>query len=227
MGLSFSNPLGLAAGYDRTGEHAAALLSSGFGHVEIGTVNTANGYSEAFSGAHGEATRLGINIGSSLPGLNDIVIDEFVTQLKQAAPLADYVVANLSAPTMQRNGNSQGVERLLQSLSTARDALTSLHGRRTPLLVKLEGGGHGTAIPTAIAAARALGLDGIILVSDCLHRLHAICRAIDPLPVISVGGIRTASDARHRLTAGAALIQIHRAFTEGGTAHLRQILEEI
>jgi len=36
--LEFSNPLGLAAGFDKNGEVAGALLRLGFGHVEIGTL---------------------------------------------------------------------------------------------------------------------------------------------------------------------------------------------
>jgi len=37
-GLNFSNPLGLAAGFDKNGEAASGLLKLGFGHIEIGTV---------------------------------------------------------------------------------------------------------------------------------------------------------------------------------------------
>ncbi|MEZ5667835.1 MAG: quinone-dependent dihydroorotate dehydrogenase [Alphaproteobacteria bacterium] len=37
-GLSFPNPLGLAAGFDKNGVAIAALARMGFGHVEIGTV---------------------------------------------------------------------------------------------------------------------------------------------------------------------------------------------
>ena len=39
----------------------------------------------------------------------------------------------------------------------------------------------------------------------------------DDLALIAVGGIRTAADARVRYAAGAALVQIHRAVTEGGS----------
>jgi dihydroorotate dehydrogenase len=38
MGLSFPNPVGLAAGLDKNGEHIDALASLGFGFIEIGTV---------------------------------------------------------------------------------------------------------------------------------------------------------------------------------------------
>ena len=44
MGLDFANPLGLAAGFDRTGCLLPTLASLGFGHVEVGTITrgTAN-----------------------------------------------------------------------------------------------------------------------------------------------------------------------------------------
>ncbi|MBF3375330.1 quinone-dependent dihydroorotate dehydrogenase, partial [Leptospira borgpetersenii serovar Arborea] len=38
MGLTFKNPLGLAAGLDKNGECIDALGALGFGSVEIGTV---------------------------------------------------------------------------------------------------------------------------------------------------------------------------------------------
>ncbi|MGA9991513.1 MAG: quinone-dependent dihydroorotate dehydrogenase, partial [Thiobacillaceae bacterium] len=38
MGLSFPNPVGLAAGMDKNGEHIDALAALGFGFIEIGTV---------------------------------------------------------------------------------------------------------------------------------------------------------------------------------------------
>jgi dihydroorotate dehydrogenase len=38
MGLKFPNPVGLAAGLDKNGEHVDALAALGFGFIEIGTV---------------------------------------------------------------------------------------------------------------------------------------------------------------------------------------------
>ena len=38
LGLTFPNPVGLAAGLDKNGEHVDALLGLGFGFVEVGTV---------------------------------------------------------------------------------------------------------------------------------------------------------------------------------------------
>src|SRR3972149_1988964 len=38
FGLTFKNPVGLAAGYDKDGVAVRGLSALGFGHVEIGTV---------------------------------------------------------------------------------------------------------------------------------------------------------------------------------------------
>ena len=38
FGLTFPNPVGLAAGLDKNGEYIDALLSLGFGFIEVGTV---------------------------------------------------------------------------------------------------------------------------------------------------------------------------------------------
>src|ERR1700752_2973742 len=38
FGLTFKNPVGLAAGYDKNGIASKGLAALGFGHIEIGTV---------------------------------------------------------------------------------------------------------------------------------------------------------------------------------------------
>ena len=223
MGLQFPNPVGLAAGFDRTGERVPSLVGSGFGHIEIGTITSSIDDVGPSTQRSGDA-RLGINIGSLRPGLDNLVIEDFVARLRQAARIGDYAVANLTAPTMHRNGNSPGVERLVHRLSDVRDEVANASGRRLALLIKLDGGEHGDAIPAAIIAARLHGLDGVVLVSNCLKRLNVISYHIAPLTVISVGGVRSSIDVRARLAAGAALVQVHRAFAEGGEKQIRGIL---
>src|SRR5207249_8611297 len=38
LGMTFKNPVGLAAGYDKNGLAVRGLSALGFGHVEVGTV---------------------------------------------------------------------------------------------------------------------------------------------------------------------------------------------
>lgn len=39
MGLSFANPIGLAAGFDKSGRAVRSLAALGFGHIEIGSIS--------------------------------------------------------------------------------------------------------------------------------------------------------------------------------------------
>ena len=122
MGLAFPNPLGLAAGVDRTGALIPSLNAHGFGHIEIGTITPARGYAGAL-GRRDARTRIGVNIGSARHGLDDQVIEDYAATLRQVYGLCDYIVANLSAPTPHRDGNTPGVETLVKRLGVARDVL--------------------------------------------------------------------------------------------------------
>jgi dihydroorotate dehydrogenase len=104
----------------------------------------------------------------------------------------------------------------VRRLSEVRDEISEARGSRTPLLVKLDGGAIGDPIPAAVTAARVYGLDGIVLVSDRLRRIEEIRNHMAALTLISVGGIQTSADIRARLVAGASLVQMHRAFADGG-----------
>lgn len=224
MGLAFANPLGLAAGFDRTGVLIPSLAAHGFGHIEVGTITPATGHAGTLV-PHQAQTRIGLNIGSARPGLDERVIEDYAATLKQAFGHADYIAANLSAPLLHRDGNTRGVETLVKRLGVTRDVLSAVGGQRVPLLLKLEAGPHGARFPAAILAMRANGIDGVVLVSDCVDRIRAIAGYLDGLTVISVGSIRSARDVRARLAAGATLVQVHRAYADGGAARVRRILK--
>ena len=147
--------------------------------------------------------------------------------LKSVYGLCDYIVANLSAPTLHRDGHTPGIGMLVKRLGIARDVLSAVCGHRVPLLIKIEAGQEGSNFPSALLAIRAAGLDGAVVVSDCLHRIRVISCYLDDLTLISVGGVRSAEDVRARIAAGAALVQVHRAYANGGAARIRRILREI
>ena len=226
MGIVFPNPLGLAAGFDRTGELLPSLLSRGFGHVEVGTITPATGHAGALRRNTGPM-RLGLNIGSDRLGLDERVVADYVSMLEWASTVGDYVVANLTVRGSRRDGNTAGIESLVRRLAVTRDVCEAMRGRRVPLLLKIDAGDRHLAFPAAVMAARLHGLDGILLVSDCLDRIRAVSEYLDGSVVISVGGVRTTGDVRARLAAGASLVQVHRAFSDGGPARIRRILRDL
>ncbi len=127
-GLNFPNPVGLAAGMDKNGEHVDALLALGFGFVEIGTVTPEaqpgnpkprmfrlkqhraiinrlgfnNDGVDALLRNVGRARRrdglLGINIGRNKHTPNESAESDYLFCLERVYPAADYITVNISSP---------------------------------------------------------------------------------------------------------------------------------
>jgi len=186
---------------------------------------------------------IGVNIGKSRVVDVDDAIEDYLASTRVLAPLADYLVVNVSSP------NTPGL-RGLQELDRLRPLLSAVHGAAdgVPLLVKiapdmtdeqvvaitrlaLELGLAGIVAtnttlsreglatdPGVVAAAGAGGLSGPPLAARSLEVLRAI-RAEVPDPafcVISVGGVQTADELLERLAAGATLVQGYTAFIYEG-----------
>ena len=131
FGLSFSNPTGLAAGFDKNGRIAPALAALGFGFVEVGTVThlaqPGNPRPRLFrlpqdqalinrlgfnnEGAAAIARRLGrdrpdcvlgVNIGKSRAVALEDAISDYLASFELIYPVADYVAINVSSPNTPR-----------------------------------------------------------------------------------------------------------------------------
>jgi dihydroorotate dehydrogenase len=127
FGLSFKNPIGLAAGFDKNGVAAQGLAALGFGFIEVGSVthiaqpgnprprlfrlpkdraliNRAGFNNDGAStvinhlAMHRPDCVLGINIGKSrVVSLEDATAD-YLASFELAHTLADYIVVNVSSP---------------------------------------------------------------------------------------------------------------------------------
>ncbi|WP_159499612.1 quinone-dependent dihydroorotate dehydrogenase [Microbacterium sp. 18062] len=192
---------------------------------------------------------VGVNIGKSRGVEVEDATDDYVRSARLLAPLADYLVVNVSSP------NTPGL-RGLQAVETLRPLLEAVHAASgtTPLLVKfapdladdeieavarlavelgLAGviatnttiSREGLRTPAAVVeAAGAGGLSGAPLRARSLEALRLV-RAVVPedFCVISVGGVETAADVQERLDAGATLVQGYTAFLYRGPLWGRQI----
>lgn len=127
MGLTFSHPLGLAAGLDKDGQHVTALQKLGFSFIEIGTVTplaqSGNPKPRLFrlpsdealinrmgfnnQGAERLVQRLngkqhtpiiGINIGKNKNTPLAEAAHDYCSALSKVYPVADYVTVNISSP---------------------------------------------------------------------------------------------------------------------------------
>jgi dihydroorotate dehydrogenase len=125
-GLTFPNPLGMAAGFDKDGEAADALLGLGFGFAEVGSITplpqAGNPKPRLFRLAEDRAVinRMGFNNGGAEPaarrlaarqGRGGIVginvgankdspdrIADYAVMTRIMAPLASYLAVNISSP---------------------------------------------------------------------------------------------------------------------------------
>lgn len=192
---------------------------------------------------------LGVNIGKSrVVDVADATAD-YVRSANLLAPLADYLVVNVSSPNTPGLRGLQAVETLRPLLSAVRAAAGT-----TPLLVKIAPDlpddevvavahlavdlGLAGLIATnttisrdglktdaaTVAAAGEGGLSGAPLRARALEVLRIVRGAVpDGFCVISVGGVETAEDVQERLDAGATLVQGYTAFLYRGPLWARQI----
>jgi dihydroorotate dehydrogenase len=283
FGLQFAHPVGLAAGFDKNGDHLDALGALGFSHIELGTVTPrpqpGNPKPRMFRipGSLALINRMGFNnkgvdhlvaqlSSSRYRGIRGISIgknfdtpienaqDDYIACLRKVYPHADYVAVNVSSPNTARLRELQdrdGLQRILGTLLDERVTLRERHGKSVPLLVKVAPDLNEAQVSELAQQMRALQLDGVIATNTSsdlsvlgkpsaaaqgglsgapLHSLSV--KVISQLraelgadfPIIGVGGIVSADNARESLRAGANLLQIYTGFAYRGADLLDDIM---
>ncbi len=181
FGITFPNPVGLAAGLDKNGEHLAALDALGFGFIEVGTVTPqpqrGNDRPRMFRLPRHEAIInrmgfnndgvdvlvrnveqsgyhgvLGINIGKNKDTPNEKAVNDYLLCLNRVYEHASYITINISSP------NTRGL-RDLQQETTLYKFISLLRAAQERL-----GSQHGRRKPMLLKIAPDLldaELDGI------------------------------------------------------------------
>jgi dihydroorotate dehydrogenase len=192
---------------------------------------------------------IGINIGKSRVVDVDAATEDYLVSTRLLAPLADYLVVNVSSPNTPGLRGLQELDRLEPLLGAvaaaagdvpvlvkiAPDLTDDQVMKISTLAVKLKLAGLIATNTTlsrenlrtsaaGIEAAGAGGLSGAPLAARALEVL-AIARAAVPAEfcVISVGGVETGADVAARLAAGATLVQGYTAFLYRGPFWARAI----
>jgi dihydroorotate dehydrogenase len=200
FGLSFPNPVGMAAGFDKHGEVPDPLLRLGFGFVEVGTVTPKpqpgnprprlfrlradGGVINRFGfNSEGEAVVLarlaaraerggivGVNIGANKH--SDDRGADYVRLIEAFAPVASYFVVNVSSP------NTPGL-RDLQQAAALDDLLARVVAARervalragiTPVLLKISPDLSLSDLDDLVAVARRRRVDGMIVANTTIGR---------------------------------------------------------
>ena len=217
FGRELPGPLGLAAGFDKDAKGVQALLALGFGFVEIGTVTAepqpGNPRPRLFrlprdralinrmgfnnEGAAAAARRLarrgpgtvGANIGKTKRVAEADAIGDFTRSAAQLAPLADYLVVNVSSPNTPGLRDLQAVDKLRPLLAAVRAACDLASPiRRVPLLVKIAPDLADADIDAIADLALELGLDGIIATNTTIGRT-GLATPADAVAALGAGGL--------------------------------------
>ena len=199
FGLSFPNPVGLAAGFDKHAELPDKLLGLGFGFVEVGAVTprpqpgnprprafrlpadeaVINRYGFNSVGVDVVADRLarrpragivGVNMGSNKDTTDRAADYEIL--VRRLAAHCEFLTANVSSPNTPglRSMQTRGLfEDLLARVVAARDEACGT-GRCTPVLVKIAPDLTEAELDDIVAVARARGVDGMIVSNTTISR---------------------------------------------------------
>jgi dihydroorotate dehydrogenase len=194
-GLRFAHPIGLAAGFDKNGDHLDALGALGFSHIEVGTVTPrpqpGNPRPRLFRlrGARALINRMGFNnrgaeyvaqqlrrasrrgvrgvsIGKNADTPLERAADDYIACLRQLYPLADYFAINVSSP------NTLGL-RDLQAAAALASIVEPLQEERQRLEAR-----HGRRVPLLVKISPDLDADQMNELCGALRR-HALDGALE------------------------------------------------
>ena len=196
FGLSFPNPLGLAAGFDKSAEAVDGLGRLGFGFVEVGTLTPKpqagnpqprlfrlsrdgaivnrmgfnnDGYAVAKTRLMGAKRRgiVGVNVGPNKDSADRV--SDYVLGVETFAALADYFTINISSPNTPglRNLHARDdFDALLGAVLAARDRMP----KRRSVLVKIAPDLDASQLEDVLAVALARRVDGLIVSNTSIGR---------------------------------------------------------
>ena len=200
-GITFPNPIGLAAGFDKDGRHFEKLAHLGFGFIEIGTVTplpqNGNPRPRLFRLPNDEAliNRMGFNndgvdalvnrlkknrpqnliiggnIGKNKQTPNELAHRDYFTCFDKLFPYVDYFVVNVSSPNTPDLRNLQEKEPLLHLLGELQKK-NQRHSNPRPILLKIAPDLSDTQLDDIIEIVQATNIAGIIATNTTIARNH-------------------------------------------------------
>lgn len=281
-GQRFPNPVGLAAGFDKNGEVADRFPHVGF--VEVGTVTPepqgGNPRPRVFRlpEDHAVINRLGfnndgmqtvrarlewrdrkrivgVNVGHNRESSDPV--GDYAAGVRYLAPVADYIVLNVSSPNtpgLRDLQLPQALKQLVGAVLRARRDLTG-SAARVPVLLKISPDLADEMLADVVGVAMESTVDGMIIGNTTLSRpghlksrkreergglsgrpllplstqvLQAVADVTrGRMPLVGVGGISSGEDAYMKIAAGASLVQVYTGLIYHGPGLVSRIKEEL
>jgi dihydroorotate dehydrogenase len=225
-GITFPNPVGLAAGFDKDAKFTDQLACLGFGFIEIGTLTprpqggnpkprlfrlpadqaliNRMGFNNDGVVAAVERLRkrreriiIGGNIGKNKDTPNEQAGDDYEKCFLELYEAVDYFVVNVSSPNTPGLRALQDKEPLTQLLSRLQ-ALNKQKGGSKPLLLKIAPDLTNEQLDDIIDIIRTTGLDGIVSSNTTISRAGLNTPQSD-VEAIGMGGL-SGAPLRQRAT---------------------------
>ncbi len=278
FGLTFKNPIGLAAGFDKNAVLFDEFENYGFGFVEIGTVTPkpqeGNPKKRLFRLVEDEAiiNRMGFNndgvetivarlkkrnsdiiiggnIGKNKVTPNENAIEDYLICFKALFDVVDYFVVNVSSPNTPNLRALQDKEPLTKLLNSLQEENNNKEAPK-PILLKIAPDLTDEHLLDIIDIVKTTKIAGVVATNTTISRDNLLSIKKDEtgglsgkpvakrstevirflaeksnkaFPIIGVGGIYSASDAKEKLNAGADLIQLFSGFIYEGPSLVKKI----
>ncbi len=199
MDLSFPNPIGLAAGFDKDGKYIDIMASLGFGFIEVGTVTplpqVGNPQPRLFRLPKDQAliNRMGFNndgvdalvsrlvqkrsdgliVGGNIGKNKDTPIGDAITDyeisFQKLFPYVDYFVVNVSSPNTPGLRQLQDREPLTKLLERLQ-FLNGLHQQTKPIMLKIAPDLTDYQLEEIVEIVQEQDLAGIIATNTTIDR---------------------------------------------------------
>lgn len=198
FGLTFSNPVGLAAGFDKQASLYNSFSNLGFGFIEVGTITPKgqpgnpkprmfrlqddsglinrlgfnnDGVKAAIANLKKRKTNIiiGGNIGKNKVTPNEKANEDYTTCFEALYPYVDYFVVNVSSPNTPNLRTLQEKEPL-KKLLLELIQLNAQKEKKKPLLLKIAPDLTVEQLDDIVEIAQEVGLDGLIATNTTIDR---------------------------------------------------------
>ncbi|EMO22319.1 dihydroorotate dehydrogenase (fumarate) [Leptospira santarosai str. HAI134] len=196
-GMEFENPLGMGAGFDKTGELYPFLSRMGFSHIEVGTItgqsqpgnpqprvfrypedqalinrmgfnNPGADSAEKIIAPQKKRKIRGINAGKTKIVSEENAVEDYVYTLKKLSPYADYAVINISSPNTPGLRNFQKQENFASLIQGIKNGLGK--DFKIPLFVKFAPDMETKDLEALLESSLSLKVDGVILTNTTIDK---------------------------------------------------------
>ena len=190
FGLTFINPVGLAAGFDKNAVLYNELANFGFGFIEIGTVTPKgqlgnpkkrlfrlkndqgiinrmgfnnDGVEEAIKNLKKNKHKviIGGNIGKNTETTSENYTKDYLAVFKELHPFVDYFVLNVSCPNVESHAKLSDKDYLLE-LITECQGQNNLFKIKKPILLKIAPDLNNLQLDEIIELVAETKIDGVI-----------------------------------------------------------------